>query len=441
MLSLKQQVKEYLKDVSISQGERIGILSENRIECIALILALWEAGAVVVPVSTRYTPVQINIALNDANCNKLFVSSEFANIEVTANKHSIDSFAASDETELPAIMLNDINVDLEEDASVIFTSGSSGSPKGVLHTFSNHYFNALGSDLNIPFRKGDRWLMSLPLYHISGFSLIMRSLLNGGTIVFPRQNESICDSIRRCDITHLSLVPVQLVRLMANPECLSALNNLKAILLGGSAIPAKLIDKAIDNGLPIHITYGSTEMASQVATSAEPFRRQAKMLKYREAIVSVAGEVCVKGKTLFQGYVKGDCFSLPLDDDGYFHTGDLGSIDAEGNLTVIGRKDLMFISGGENIHPQQIEKSILAIDHVEAAIVVAVKSSEFGQRPVAFIKMFSGHPLDIPGIKSSLCRTLEKFKIPDAVYDWPDDQSSIKPQRDIFQELAESLNL
>ena len=435
MFAMIEHMKEYLRSVGVTPGERVAILCENSIEYFALVIAIWQESAVVVPVSTRYTKAQIDAVFNDVNCDEIFVSAKFSDLKLDASMHLIDRFGKLDKNQMPSIMLKDIHVDLEDDASIIFTSGSSGNPKGVLHTFSNHYFSALGSDLNIPFRKGDSWLMSLPMYHISGFSLIMRSLLNGGTIVFPETAESLADSIAKTGVTHLSLVPSQLKQLMRDPKCMESLRRFKAILLGGSAIPDSLMDEAAANDLAIHITYGSTEMASQVATSSD-IAEPAKIFKYRDAIIAADGEICVKGRTLFQGYVSGDSCCLPLDEDGYFHTGDIGAVDTDGRLTVVGRKDLMFISGGENIYPEEIERAIAAIEHIETAVVVAVDCPDFGKRPVAFMKMQDGYSIDPDAIVAKLGEAMEGFKVPIAFYSWPDQHPIVKPPRKLLQKYA-----
>ena len=156
--------------------------------------------------------------------------------------------------------------------------------------------------------------------------------------------------------------------------------------------PERSLRQSVKLGLNIYLTYGLTEMSSQVATGKVTQINQAcvKVLPYRQISISPEGEILVKGEVLFKGYVAGAKIHLPLT-NGWFPTGDMGQLDKEGCLTVIGRRDSMFISGGENIHPEEIEKALLSIKGIEQAMVVPKEDKEFGQRPIAFVK-FEGEP-------------------------------------------------
>jgi O-succinylbenzoic acid--CoA ligase len=161
-------------------------------------------------------------------------------------------------------------------------------------------------------------------------------------------------------------------------------------------------------------------MSSQVVTGKPVDAKTpcAKVLPYRQMRIASDGEILVKGETLFKGYGTGTRLHLPLTSDGWFQTGDLGVVDAKGCLTVLGRKDNMFISGGENIQPEEIEKALLAIKGVEQAVVVPKEDKEFGYRPVAFVK-FHGQAIDPAHLTDILKKELPRFKIPDIFYPWP----------------------
>ena len=429
----------------IKPNDRIAIISENSPEYMLLVLALWNIGAVPVPLSTRYTPDQINHAIESTSSKSLFVSKPYRKVgRAHAENFHIEDFINLNTNRIAGLTFQDFNFNLNADAAIIFTSSSTGSPKAVLHTIANHYCSALGSDKNIPFEKNDAWLMSLPMYHISGFSLIMRALINGGAIIFPQPETSLQDAIENPDLTHISLVPAQLSVLLESEQSIKHLQKFKAILLGGSAIPAKLLQRSIDCNLPVCTTYGSTEMASQITTTS-PGQAPAgigssgKLLLYREMKLTDDSEIIVKGKTLFKGYVKKDTLELPLDPEGFFHTNDIGKIDTEGNLFVTSRKDLMFISGGENIHPQQIEREIEKIENVDRAIVVLVNDARFGKKGIAFIKTTRDIEPDFKYIEVKLRNKIEAFKIPKAFYPWPKQmETSLKPDRKALQALAET---
>ena len=231
------------------------------------------------------------------------------------------------------------------------------------------------------------------------------------------------------------MVSTQLLRLLRED---TELAGLKAVLMGGGPVSASLVDEALSRGLPIHTSYGLTEMASQVTTtppgaSLEALRTAGRVLPEREVSISQDGEILVRGETLFAGYVEDETLDLPLDTNGWFHTGDLGELDENGYLRVLGRQDNLFISGGENIQPEEIEEALSAPPGVEAAVVVPVDDPEFGQRPVAFVRMKGGSTVDLaPGLE----KVLPRFKIPVAFYAWPEERGGMKVDRASFRDRA-----
>jgi O-succinylbenzoic acid--CoA ligase len=191
-----------------------------------------------------------------------------------------------------------------------------------------------------------------------------------------------------------------------------------------------LLREASERGIPLHTSYGLTEMASQVTTTPTntPPEKQftsGKVLNYREVRIAENGEILVRGKTLSLGYVEREQVHLPVNHHGWFATGDLGQIDSEGYLTVLGRRDNMFISGGENIHPEEIETALSELSDIMQALVVPVPDEEFGHRPVAFIQT-QKKKIDPEAITAELKPLLPGYKIPIAFYNLP---GSMEPER------------
>jgi O-succinylbenzoic acid--CoA ligase len=213
--------------------------------------------------------------------------------------------------------------------------------------------------------------------------------------------------------------------------------SLKAVLVGGAACSAGLVQAAAARHLPMYLTYGSTEMASQVTTTRQGELLDAPtsvghVLRHRELYLAPDGEIHVKGATRFTGYVCDGSLTQPFDEEGWFATGDVGRMDDRGGLQILGRKDTMFISGGENIYPEEIEKALIDALQAEACVVVPVADIEFGQRPVAFVKIDG----DLPE-RDALSLNLERFKWPDRLYRWPEQvTSTIKPDRNWFADWA-----
>jgi O-succinylbenzoic acid--CoA ligase len=269
---------------------------------------------------------------------------------------------------------------------------------------------------------------------------LFRCLLAGATVALPNPNATVGRATSESGATRASLVAAQLRRLLDDGD--ADLSGVKTILLGGSAMPESLVAEAYRRGLPVHTSYGLTEMSSQATTtrpgaSLEELRTSGGPLPYREVSVDDDGEVLVRGETLFAGYVEGDILSRPFDEDGWFHTKDLGKIDGEGRLTVIGRKDNLFISGGENIQPEAVEEKLRRVPLVEDAVVVPIPDDEFGFRPVAFVK----GDVSPEKLRASLEAALPRFAVPVAFHTWPDHApAGMKVDRGFFRGRAETLH-
>lgn len=428
--------------LGIRQGDAIAIQSENSTQFAEMVLSCWQLGAVVIPISTRYPSRKVMSILDNFNVRTFFTSDGPKTVPTKTESFFIDDFVGSGSASWTPAPFDKNQLDFQASASILLTTGSSAKPKAVLHILENHYFSAVGADDNIPFGPGDKWLASLPMYHISGFSLIARALLHGGTLVCPAPKLPLVESIRQYDMTHLSVVPTQLIQLLQDPACVRKLKTLTAILLGGAFSPVNLIQRAISLELPIYRTYGSTEMASQVTTTSRKDCRDGthsagRPLKYRQVKLSPEGEILVKGRTLLKGYVSEHGVIPAVDDAGFFATGDTGFFDNENHLYLTGRKDQMFISGGENIHPEEIEQAIGTIESVEQVVVVGVEDAHFGKRPIAFVKTGQGRTFDTGRAKEALQDRLERFKIPDDFLPWPREFGSLlKPARSKFQLYA-----
>jgi O-succinylbenzoic acid--CoA ligase len=277
-------------------------------------------------------------------------------------------------------------------ATIVFSSGSSGAPKAVLHGWGAHRAGAAGAAERMPFGPGDRWLLSLPICHVGGLALIARALHRGGAIALPTPGQSLVDAVVALTPTHVSVVAAQLRALLSSPAACAVLARAHTILVGGGPTPRSLFDAALAAGLPVRQTWGLTEMGSQVCTSpaGQPSTCGAP-LPGRRLRVAADGELIVGGAGRFSGFVDGDDVTQPFDDDGGYATGDLGAFVDDGiggeGLIILGRKDFRFISGGENIQPEAVAAALADAD--VAVFVVPVDDAIFGQRPFAF---FDGAP-------------------------------------------------
>lgn len=454
-------IQEKFNKLKIFYNEKVAIIGSNSENYLKLLISLLITGAVVMPLNPKYPMSKIYNCLLKTNCNKLIIEenldindikddiSDISGINLIPPGYFDDNFKEIGLMELVLqLKAKNINEIINNNATIIFSSGSSGVPKAVLHTIGNHYFSALGSNYNIELKEGDCWLISLPLNHLSGFSTLFKSIISGAKIKVKDKNLSLIEMIKKNSITHISLIPSQLSELIENINNVKILKKLKAILLGGAPTPYFLVEEAKNLNLPIFVSYGSTEMSSQITCtlkndSLKHLKTSGKLLKYRELKINEENEILVKGWTLFKGYVDKDksgkeVLLKPFDKEGWFKTGDLGFIDEEGYLHVSGRKDFMFFYKGEKIFPEEIENALKEIREINDALVVSIPEREENQVPVAFIKSKNFNSLDFELIKKILHTKIESYKIPQFFLNWPEsyEKELLKPDREEFKNLA-----
>lgn len=318
--------------------------------------------------------------------------------------------------------------------NMILTSGSSGTPKAVVHRLANHLASARGAAAVLPLDAECGWLLSLPLFHVGGYAILFRVFLAGAALVLDDRSRPLRERLEQQPITHLSLVPTQLWRLLAEGFD-PAQTRLRELLLGGAAIPQPLVNRLSAMGLVPKVSYGLSEMGSQVCTGRPSTAGVVgKALPGREVCIQ-QGEICVRGDTLFAGYFKAGGLERPLDEAGWFHTRDKGHFTEDGELVVEGRLDNLFISGGENIQPETIEQRLVDHPAVAQALVVPVPSDEWGHRPAAFID-WHGEPAPSAELAAWIRLSLPGFMVPDQWHPWPDLGGNLKPSRTL---LARSL--
>ncbi len=422
-------------------GSRVGLYLPQDERYVVLILALLRAAMVAVPVSTRVPAAAVPPLLERAGCRAMISAPDPSPRVPEGVTVLYPEEMGSEELDGGKGLYGGewCLWNLDAPATVVSTSGSTSGPKAALHSLGNHYYSALGSNENLPLAPGDHWLAPLPFYHVGGLGVMFRCLVSGAAIALPSPGEPVGEAAVRLGATHASLVATQLRRLLGEsvlPE------TLRAVLLGGGAMPEALLDAAAGAGLPVHTSYGMTEMSSQITTTPpgaprETLHTSGRVLPNRELRISEEGEILVRGRTLFLGYLDGGELHDPTDENGWLHTGDLGSLDDHGYLTVRGRRDNMFVSGGENVQPEEIERALKRLPGVEDAVVVPVPDAEFGHRPVAFVRPGDGSAgVDGGALSAALGPMLPRFMIPVAFHPWPEEDSGMKPDRALLARLA-----
>jgi O-succinylbenzoic acid--CoA ligase len=335
----------------------------------------------------------------------------------------------------------------------MFTSGTTGRPKGALLTHGNHWWSAIGSALNLGLQAHDRWLACLPLFHIGGLSILMRSVIYGIPVVFPEaagrqasgfDPEAVNRTIAAEGVTIISVVSTMLQRMLEAQGNRPYPPALRCVLLGGAPAPHALLEECARRGIPVVQSYGLTESASQVATlaPADALRKRgsagrpllpnelriAPVQATDEDVPGVVnlgstaqppdleGEILVRGPSVTPGYLPPDGhLAAPqsaVDADGWLHTGDVGYLDREGYLYVLDRRADLIISGGENVYPAEVEAVLLSHAAIAEAAVYGLQDERWGQRVAAVVVPRPDAPLDQAELIAFCRARLAGYKVP-----------------------------
>lgn len=386
-----------LESRGIKHGTRVAIHLNNQPAYVALIHTFARIGAVAVPFNTRLTQPELKWQIQQSQCEYLVCEQDFllSGLELIGSEKRIlvPEFFSTPQPN-PARTRSPLKPDSVQ--GIFFTSGTTGFPKGVPLTFNNHYASALASAERLGVDPHDRWLLTMPLYHIGGMSIVFRAALYGITIVLHStfDVDRVHHALAAENITTVSLVPTMLHRLLEKYPKFKPSTSLRVILLGGAGAPENLLKKALALNLPIALTYGLTEATSQVATST-PEQTRAKPGSVGKplngTIIEIVdesgkslpngevGEIVVSGKMLMNGYIGMHPLKRGL------HTGDIGYLDPDGDLWALTRRTDLIVSGGENIYPEEVERALMEHPAVSEACVFGLPDPEWGQSVAATV--------------------------------------------------------
>ena len=409
----------YLQN-GVKPNERVALLSDNSIEYVISIYALWRINVVPIPINTRLKEEEILTILNFSECSFLIKSDRFNNTFATFPTIKMGVYSNNN--------LLDYNntTNSNDTAVVIHTSGSSGKPKGVEITNNNLYQSYLSEAKAFSFTSDDLFLLSLPLYHIGGFAIMNRALLSGGALVLPKslKQDDIVKSMEERNPTIISLVPTMLKRMIE--AGIKPNSNLRHLFLGGAPSSNELIFSALKNSWSIVKVYGSSETTAMITecsgaelkkypSSAGKPLDNVKIEIWNESKeklgVDEVGEIVVKSNAIAKGYLNNASAWNSKIYNGYYLTGDYGYLDLAGRLFVLSRRTDLIISGGENINPREIENILLKHPKINEAVVIPLKDDEWGEIPVAAIVLKKGNNLNEVELTKFLKENISSYKI------------------------------
>ncbi len=400
-----------LAALGATPGSRVGLLVDTRVAVVRTVHAAMRLNATLVLLNPELAADELRDRVDRADPDLLVcerdteaLAVEVADCPVASvdppKREAVRSLDPDEDPVAPADDAPSSPVQRGRDdvQLIVFTSGTTGAPKGVRLTAGNLVASATASAFRLGVQRDDRWLVCLPTYHMGGLAPLVRSALYGTAVVIQRAFDA--DATRRAldeyGATGVSLVPTMLKRLLDAGWEPSA--DLRFVLVGGAPTPPELVERCERRGVPVHPTYGLTEAASQVATAtpAQAFEHPdavGQPLVTTDVTVVEDGEPCdpggvgelvVDGPTITPGYLDDEATVQAFGDRG-LHTGDLGYCDEDGRLWVLGRTDDAIVTGGETVHPGAVVDVLREHPAVEDAAVVGLDDPEWGERVAALV--------------------------------------------------------
>ncbi|GCE17705.1 o-succinylbenzoate--CoA ligase [Dictyobacter kobayashii] len=441
------QLAQQLATLGIQQGSRVALLASNGLPFVVCVHALIRLGAILVPLNVRLTLDEQLWLLQDVEAMALLSDEHYAE-RATEIQQSLPTLAegrlqlerATQQVSLlnvphdPDAPLLD-EIELEATQAIMYTSGTTGTPKGVIITYKMQWWNAVGSALNLGHQADtDCWLLCMPLFHIGGLSILMKNVIYGIRIIVYEKFDArlINQAIREQGVSIISVVAIMLQRMLAELDASQQRYpaTLRCVLLGGGPAPRPLLEDCASRNVPVVQTYGLTESCSQAVTlsPADALRKLGSagrpllpvQLRIMDEGVVVGptqpGVICLKGPSITTGYDHRPDATAATIQDGWLATGDVGYLDNEGYLYVLDRRNDLIISGGENIYPAEIEATLLAHIEVEEAGVCGQPDAKWGQVPIAFVCLRPGSQITSTELLAYAAQRLARYKLPRAIH-------------------------
>jgi fatty-acyl-CoA synthase len=449
------RLAQALRERGVERGSRVAYLGENHPAFLETFFAVGTLGAVFVPLNTRLAPPEVQFALRDAGSTLLVHS---ASLSLLAENGSRDTaverrIAVQDTPQAPGSLAGtvaedfdaviaaapsdrlDVAVSQDDPAMILYTSGTTGFPKGAVLTHANITWNCFNVLVDYDFLSADVALMISPLFHVASLNMgLLPTLLKGGTVILePRFDPGRALAlIERYRATSLSGVPTTFQMLCEHPDWAGAdISSLKKLTCGGSAVPMRVLEAYETRGLAFSNGYGMTE-TSPGATSLSPemsrkkagsgglphFFTDMRIVDAAGAPLAAGeiGEIQLMGPNVIKAYWNrpeaiADCYT----DDSWFRSGDLGYADEDGYLFIADRLKDMIISGGENIYSAEVEQAIAELEAVGSVAVIGVPDEKWGEVPRAVVTVRQGFSLEQDDVRRHLESRIARYKIPKSV--------------------------
>ncbi len=442
-----QRLASFLRNqCGVRKGDRVATLCHNSTDGFEILFAAQRAGAIELPLNWRLAVPELEFILKDAEPVALIYSEEFApQVEALRGRLSIPHLilkregepsdyeaaidAGIDPFEPEAATLDDVWM-------LIYTSGTTGRPKGAQLTYGNHFFNDVNAAMKAELTVRSHCLVYLPLFHVGGICVYAIPLFHfGGTVTVMRQFDAARALALLADpasgITHAFGVPTNFLFMSQLPAFADArFDHLVTVGVGGAPSPLALLELCASKGMPLTQAWGMTETATlgtflskemalaKIGSSGQPVLHAALRIVDGEGTdvgAGVVGELLIKGPTITPGYWRREEVNKVALADGWLRTGDAAYVDADGYYFIVDRWKDMFISGGENVYPAEVEDAIYRLEGVGECAVIGVADERWGQVGRAFVVVKPGAALDEAGVLGHCLANLARYKVPKSV--------------------------
>jgi fatty-acyl-CoA synthase len=425
----------------MAAGDRVAALLTSGNEYVEALFACARLGAILVPLSQRLAPAELEFLVDDSGATALLYGEEWAELASTIRGRSSikatfvagsgedpsyeEALAAAE----PVVAPRDVGAD--DVLAIFYTSGTTGQPKGAMLTHGNFFWTNLNMVFSFGFFQDERTLVVLPMFHVGGWNAnMLATILNGGTVVLERAFDPgrVLRTIAEERITSMLGVPTIYQMIADHPDFAGTdLSSIRALLCGGAPLPVALIHRYQERGIPFIQGYGLTEAAPNclIVPPEDAVRKAgAAGRPYFYADVRVldgdgnevppggSGEIVVGGPGVMKGYWNRPAETAEALRGGWLHTGDVGQIDDDGYITIVDRIKDMFISGGENVYPAEVEKALAGHPAIAEAAVIGVPDERWGEVGRAIVVLRPGASADPDEIKRFAASKVARFKVP-----------------------------
>lgn len=408
-----------LEACGVKRGDRVAMLSDNRPEYIEVFFACAKLGIVLVPVSWRLAEPEMIWQIEDSQPSALIAAPEWVDIARRTFTGPVLEFpligSASEPQDTCA---------WDDALMILYTSGTTGRPKGAVLTHGNFFWGNLNMIVNADINSDDISLMFLPMFHIGGWNVnTLPVLLKGGKVVLERTFDAqrALDLIVKKQVTWLMGVPATYLFMSQQPGFGSAdFSSVNTMVVGGAPMPEALLQTYAAKGVDIVQGYGLTELSPNalllpMEDASRKLGSAGKPYFFTDTRLSDDGEIIAAGPIVMQGYWKREDATGEAIRDGWLHTGDIGRLDDEGFFWVVDRKKDMIISGGENIYPAEIENVIYEHPSIAEVAVIGIPDDKWGESVHAMVVAKEGMHCVVEDVLQH-CRTrLAAFKVPRSV--------------------------